>query len=1466
MKKQIANIFFIVIAGISAVIFPQNVFAAPPANFQSTPIINTGLNAPTAFEFAPDGRIFILQRTGEVLIFKNGQLLSQPFTVLPSSNTGDRGLIGIAFDPDFLNNHWVYFYYNSTGDLLNYLVRFDASTDTGTNGPTILYHTNTPSEMLHQGGGMAFGPDGKLYLGIGDNGYHPNAQDLTNPFGKIVRLNKDGTIPTDNPFYNQTGTAKEIWAYGFRNPWRMQFDKSNGRLYASDVGEAAWEEINLISKGNNYGWPLSEGNCTTNCTGQTNPVYSYPHNGGSAAVTVGPVYRGTMFPASPYQGSLFYGDYSLGFMHYLTLDANGNSTGDNVFDPSVGSVVDLKTGTDGSLYFLTIFPASLQKIIYSTGNRLPVAVASANTTSGNTPLTVNFSSSGTNDPDGNPLTYLWDFGDGTTSTAANPQKIYANRGRYTVQLKVSDGTYTVLANPIVIQAGNPPTVTITNPAVGTKYNAGNTISFSSTATDSNGTALPQSAFTTNVWFHHQTHIHPFLGPLSQSSGSFTVPTTGEPSADTYFEIEVTVKDADGLTSTARRNVTPNTVNLTVTSNPTNLPILLDGIPTNTPQTIVQVVGFQREVRPAPYQQMNGIWYQFDHWSDNGSTVHIYTVPAVNSTLTAFYTAMSAYNGTYYNNTTLSGTQAFTRQDNQIDFNWGTTPPGGGLTLNNYSVRWEKNQYFASGWYDFTTTTDDGARLYIDNTLVIDKWIDQGTTSYAYTAYLAAGNHAVKMEYYQAYGGAIAKLVYDLAAIQSTPPGSTPTATPPPPTPTPTMPAGPTPTPTVLPGGGTELLTASWTFQGTNAAIDRYQQIPANVLSGKTILTLTYNLNGTCIVGGDASAIIFDQPLYGPWHYISLSNYGKNCFLGTQTVSIPLSDFPGLSTASPVGTFHGRFWNTGSFNIQISSAVLSGTAVPTATPTPTPPSAATPTPTPTPIIVATATPTPTTGSTNTELLTSPWTLSGTNVSSEKYQSIPPTVLQGKTTLTLTYDLHGLCVLGGDASAIIFDQPLGGAWHYISLSGYGTNCKNGPQTVTVPLSAFPGLDLTQPVGAFHARFWYSGSFSVDITSAAVSGGGINPTPPPPSGIQLLSAPWTIRSGSGGATDVYQNIDPMVLNGNNQLSLTYDLHGLCLSGGDASAIIFDQPMGGTWHYISLSNYGSNCLDGTQTVSIPLSAFSGLIPSQPVGTFHARFWNAGAYAIDITSAVISNNTAVAAASPLSAASSLLSPAASATAANAPLESAQGSSYTAKYWNSKRNTDAIPSGTPDFSRKENYINYDWRGFPADVHIDKKSFFARWEKEITTEKESYEFSAITDGGIKVYIDGKTVIDQWKNGALKAFTSQASLNSGRHTITVEYRKTSQGKFIQMTYNTLSNESGTEVKTDLQQFNSMLDKIMEATPQANTTSDIILSPTPTTDIVKTVREYLQKAKKNTIKSGSASAAINNQPSSVSVSPTP
>ena len=213
--------------------------------------------------FAPDGRLFVCEQGGRLRVIKNGVLLATPFVTVSTDSSGERGLLGIAFDPDFANNQFVYAYYTATTPTLhNRVSRFTANGDVAVPGSEtiILDLNNLSSADNHNGGAMHFGIDGKLYIAVGENANPPNAQTLSNLLGKMLRINADGSIPTDNPFFNTaSGVNRAIWALGLRNPFTFTVQPGTGRIFINDVGQDTSEEINDGIAGSNYGWPVTEG-------------------------------------------------------------------------------------------------------------------------------------------------------------------------------------------------------------------------------------------------------------------------------------------------------------------------------------------------------------------------------------------------------------------------------------------------------------------------------------------------------------------------------------------------------------------------------------------------------------------------------------------------------------------------------------------------------------------------------------------------------------------------------------------------------------------------------------------------------------------------------------------------------------------------------------------------------------------------------------------------------------------------------------------------------------------------------------------------------------------------------------------------------------------------------------------------------------------------------------------------------
>src|SRR5881398_3050993 len=258
-----STILALVVAASFILVSARAIAANLPTGFTEAQVGGNLSGSPTAMAFAPDGRLFVCQQGGQLRVIKNGVLLSTPFVSLTVDSSGERGLLGIAFDPNFTTNHYLYVYYTvATSPIHNRVSRFTAAGDTATPGSeaVILELNNLSSATNHNGGAIHFGPDGKLYISVGENANGANSQTLTNLLGKLLRINPDGTIPSDNPFFNTaTGVNRAIWALGLRNPYTFAFQPGTGRMLINDVGQNTWEEINDGIAGSNYGWDICEG-------------------------------------------------------------------------------------------------------------------------------------------------------------------------------------------------------------------------------------------------------------------------------------------------------------------------------------------------------------------------------------------------------------------------------------------------------------------------------------------------------------------------------------------------------------------------------------------------------------------------------------------------------------------------------------------------------------------------------------------------------------------------------------------------------------------------------------------------------------------------------------------------------------------------------------------------------------------------------------------------------------------------------------------------------------------------------------------------------------------------------------------------------------------------------------------------------------------------------------------------------
>jgi glucose/arabinose dehydrogenase/chitodextrinase len=612
-----------------------------PPGFEEVEVAS-GLSMPMGLAFAPDERLFITEKEGAVRVFSQGQLLETPLLRLSVPSDSELGFMGIALDPDFESNFYLYLFYTAGSRSLrppasprNRISRFTVEGDEVLPGSETILLDGIPTKGWHNGGCLAFGQDGKLYISTGDGGTPSNSQSVQSLAGKILRINRDGTIPADNPFIRQAQKRGEVYCYGLRNPWRFHFRPGTNTFYIGDVGEDDWEEVNAGQAGGNYGWPTYEG--AVPAAGYVNPFYAYPHNGVGASITGGCFVTNREWPAG-YRDAYYFGDYVNNAVGRLVLNGNGTLNSAHDFGAAASPVAFME-GPDGDLYYLSIGTGTLRKFRYvGVGNRQPTARAAASGTSGPAPLTVQFSSAGSGDPDGDPLSFLWTFGDGATSSQANPVHTYSGPGGYTVQLQVSDGRGGVSqAASLRIDAGNgAPVVRITSPADESLYNAGDTIRFAGTAEDPEEGSLPGSRMRWTVLFYHSDHTHPFLENTGSSSGSFVVPRTGESSADTWYEIRLTATDSRGASSTSTVQIRPRKVQLTLRTQPDGLDVTVNGQIQTTPLTFSSVIGFEHRIAAPSPQKRNGSSYAWRSWSDRGTREHTIRTPATDTTWTAAF--------------------------------------------------------------------------------------------------------------------------------------------------------------------------------------------------------------------------------------------------------------------------------------------------------------------------------------------------------------------------------------------------------------------------------------------------------------------------------------------------------------------------------------------------------------------------------------------------------------------------------------------------------------------------------------------------------------------------------------------------------------------------------------------------------------------------------------------------------------
>jgi glucose/arabinose dehydrogenase len=660
------------------------------SGFADAPV--TALPAPTAIAFTPDGRLLITTQAGLLRLYDNGVLSATAALDLRAVLCADseRGLLGVAVDPAFGSNRYIYLYYtfkkhgvcerNTARAPVNRVSRFVLA-DTGVvdrASETILVDNIPSPNGNHNAGDIAFGRDGYLYISVGDGGCdylgdsgcagaNDAARDAHVLLGKILRITRDGGIPPTNPFLGASSvrcaatgraqpgqTCQETFASGLRNPFRMAFDPNafGTRFFINDVGQNAWEEIDLGKAAADYGWNRREGFCangsTTDCgtapAGLTNPIHAYAHSTGCSSITGGAFVPNGWWPAT-YDNAYLFSDYVCGRMFILRQQTDGSYTR-TTFASGLGasSAVAMAFGPAESggiaLYYTTYAGGGQVRRITYQANAAPRAAFSATPLSGAVPLTVRFDGSASNDPDGDAITYEWSFGDGSApATGAIVSHTYNTAGSYTARLTVRDPKGGTGASTISIAAGNrPPQPAITSPSATARFSVGQTVTLQGSATDPEDGTLAGSRLSWRVTLHHGSHTHPFVPATAGATITFQAPAPEDLAATTnsYLEISLTAMDSGGLSATVSQSFQPRLVNVTVASQPPGLSLVVNGSPMTTPRQFTSWQGYQLRLSAPDQSDSTGARQVFTAWSDAGASEHVVTTPSAAPTYTATF--------------------------------------------------------------------------------------------------------------------------------------------------------------------------------------------------------------------------------------------------------------------------------------------------------------------------------------------------------------------------------------------------------------------------------------------------------------------------------------------------------------------------------------------------------------------------------------------------------------------------------------------------------------------------------------------------------------------------------------------------------------------------------------------------------------------------------------------------------------
>ena len=631
-----------------------------PAGFTES-LVATGFDPPTALEVAPDGRLLLAQQNGKLFVIENGAKVATPALDLSArlSTVGERGLLGVTLDPNFTANGYVYVYYTRADPLNNRVSRFTMAGNAIDPATELVLADLDPLSAAsnHNGGALHFAADGTLLVATGENANPPSAQSLATRHGKILRYNRDGTIPADNPTHfdgvagTPSGVNRAIYAVGFRNPFTFAVQPGTGAVFVNDVGQSTTEEVDRLAPGKNYGWPATEGDFDPAANPNfTRPLHTYAHGPDPKtqgfAITGGTFYNPATatFPAE-YAGDYFFTDFVNRWVN--RYDGATGTVTNFASDLTAGGVIDLDVTAGGDLLYTARGnggpgAGTVYRIRATTAPGVATDPADQLTAPG-VPVTFTVTASGTPT-----LRYQWqrngtDIPGATaaSTTLASPQ--LADSGA-TFRVTITNDAGSVTSRPatLTVSTDRAPVPTITGPADGTPFTAGQTFHYTGSATDAEDGVLPASRLSWRV--DYLTGGAPARPLVPETPGvtaiEFAIPTvTPYTLPDVSYRVTLTATDSAGHKVTATRGLLPRTVRVTLASRPAGVTLSVGGQPAVAPTTFIGVAGVERQLAAPPTATVNGLILTFAGWSDGvAAATRTVSTPAADTIFQANYTA------------------------------------------------------------------------------------------------------------------------------------------------------------------------------------------------------------------------------------------------------------------------------------------------------------------------------------------------------------------------------------------------------------------------------------------------------------------------------------------------------------------------------------------------------------------------------------------------------------------------------------------------------------------------------------------------------------------------------------------------------------------------------------------------------------------------------------------------------------